>query len=102
MFKCNECEAEFLEPKITRDVIPYGNSEIPGPAQACCPFCGGPFDEAKICELCGDSYTDSKHNGVCDGCIDIVVNRFSDLLKTNFTPFEIAILNSAYDGRNIG
>ena len=25
----------------------------------------------------------------------------SELLKTNFIPFEVEILNSAYDGRNL-
>ncbi len=101
MYRCNVCEAEFSEPKTTKDPVPYGSREVTYPGVSCCPFCGGDFEEVQICELCGETFTESKHNGVCDSCISIVVNRHSELLKTNFTPFEIAILNSALDGRNI-
>lgn len=101
MYKCTCCGEDFLEPKITQDTVPYGSGFVKGIAQECCPFCGGDFEEAKICELCGDSYIDSKHDGVCDSCINVIANRFSELLKTNFTPFEVGILNSAYDGRNL-
>ncbi len=102
MFKCNDCGTEFSEPKIVRDAVPYGSEYVKGIAQECCPACGSEeFEKAKICELCGDSYTDSKHNGVCNSCINIIANRFSELLKANFTPFEISILNSVYDGRNL-
>lgn len=101
MFRCNDCGAEFAEPKIVQDLIPYGNGTVKGAPQACCPFCGGTFDIMKICEFCGDGYTESNHDGVCDNCINIVANRFSELLKANFTPFEIEILNTVYDGRNL-
>lgn len=101
MYRCNDCEAEFLEPKTTYDTVPYGSREVACPGVSCCPFCGGDFEEVQICELCGESYTDSKHDGICDSCIDKIVNRFSELLNKNFTPFEISVLNSAYDGRNI-
>ena len=102
MFKCKSCGADFIEPKITYDTVPYGNGYVKGPAQEGCPYCGdSDFEKTQICELCGDSFTESKHNGVCPSCINIEEKRFSELLKTNFTPFEIAILNSVYDGRNL-
>lgn len=101
MFKCNDCGREFFEPKIIRDVIKYGNGDIPGPALAMCPFCGSNFEEAKYCELCGDSYIDSEHDGVCNSCMGIIEKRFSELLNANFTKFEIDILNTVYDGRNL-
>lgn len=102
MFKCNDCGAEFYEPKLIRDEVPYGNGMVMCNARACCPKCGGDFEEANnICELCGDSFSESIHEDVCPSCINIVAKRFSDMLKENFTPFEISILNAAYDGRNL-
>ena len=101
MFKCIECGCEFYEPKIFQNKVPYGEGFVAGPAMACCPICGGTFEELKICEFCGDSYIDSKHDGVCDSCINIVEKRFSELLNKNFTKFEIDILNNVYDGRNL-
>lgn len=101
MYKCTSCGASFSEPNIVHDTVPYGAGYTKGPAQECCPYCGGNFEKAKICELCGNAYIDSNHDSVCKRCISIVAKRFSELLKTNFTPFEISIINSAYDGRNL-
>ena len=102
MYKCNECGSEFLEPRIIQDKVPYGEGKVMYPAYACCPRCGGNFEEANnICELCGDSFSESIHDDVCPSCINIIAKRFSDMLKANFEPFEISILNAAYDGRNL-
>ena len=101
MFKCNECDYEFCEPAIIRERVPYGEGFANLPDMACCPRCGGHFEKLKICEFCGDGYVDSRHDGVCDSCINIVKARFSELLNQNFTKFEIDILNDVYDGRNL-
>ena len=101
MYRCNNCEAEFDTPKTTKDPVPYGSREVTYPGVSCCPFCGGDFEEVQICTICGDSFTESKFDGVCPGCINIISNRFSELIKANFTSFEVDILISTYDGRNI-
>ena len=102
MFKCQNCGNEFSQPKPHRDFIPYGNSSVAGPKWDTCPSCGASqFEEMKICELCGDDYADSVHEDVYPSCINIIAKRFSDILKANFTSFEISILNAAYDGRNL-
>lgn len=102
MFKCNDCGGDFLEPKVIYDTVPYGNGYVKGPGQECCPYCSSEnFEDAEICELCGDSYTESRHDGICESCINVITDRFSELLKSNFTPFEISVINSAYDGRNL-
>lgn len=101
MYKCNDCGAEFSEPKITKVTVPYGSGEVTYPGVSCCPSCGGDYEEVQICELCGDSFAKSKFDGVCPGCINIISKRFSQLIKENFTPFEVNILSNAYDGRDL-
>lgn len=94
MYKCNNCEHEFQH----YDTI----KENTGEKHYVCPRCRGTdFDEAKVCE-CGELYTDSMFNGVCPKCIAEVEERFSKLLNDNFSEFELSILNSIYDGRNLG
>lgn len=94
MYKCNNCAHEFQH----YDTI----TENTGEKHYVCPRCrGADFDEAKVCELCGESYTSSRFNGVCPKCIAEVEERFSKMLNDNFSEFELSILNSVYDGRNL-
>ena len=95
MYKCNNCAHEFQH----YDTI----KENTGEKHYVCPRCRGTdFDEAKVCENCDELYTDSLYNGVCPKCIAEVEERFSKLLNDNFSEFELSILNSVYDGRNLG
>lgn len=103
MYKCNCCGEEFSVPKTVYDYVPYGEGFEKAPAGSVCPCCQSPFFEKadNICELCGDSFSESIHDDVCPSCINIIAKRFSDMLKANFEPFEISILNAVYDGRNL-
>ncbi len=101
MYRCNDCGADFHEPKITHDMIPYGNGYVQGRPHEVCPFCDGGFEQTQVCELCGSSFTESKHAGVCQSCINIIEKRFSETLNEKFTPFEISVLNTIYDGRDL-
>ena len=101
MYRCHNCKADFKEPKLVYGDVPYGETIVRGLSTPACPFCGGECEEAEVCELCGDTFFKSQHNGVCQSCIDVITKRFSDLLKEKFTDFEISILNAAYDGRNL-
>lgn len=94
MYKCNNCAHEFQH----YDTI----TENTGEKHYVCPRCRGTdFDEAKVCELCGDWFVESEHNEICQSCINIIVARFKELFHANFTPFERSVINSAYDGRNL-
>lgn len=94
MYKCNNCQMRFEH----YDTI----TEDSGEKWYVCPTCrGADFDEVKLCELCGDTYTSSRHDGICQKCVEIIHKRFSELLNTNFTAFEIAVLNTVYDGRDL-
>ena len=102
MYKCNHCKSEFSTPEIIQDRVPYGESTVNRNSLLVCPYCGNDdYEESYICEICGDTFTKSQHEDVCQSCINIIAKRFSDILKENFGPFEISILNSAYDGRNL-
>ena len=101
MYRCENCEAEFLEPKVVYDAVPYGEGYVSAPGLECCPFCKGELEEVQICKLCGDTFTESKHADVCPSCIGIVEKRFSEAFKSNFTPLERSIINAVFDGRNL-
>lgn len=63
MFKCTECGEVFCEP----DSWAESHGEILGG----CPNCGGHFEEAYKCEICGEWYTeDELCEGVCDECVN--------------------------------
>lgn len=101
MYKCKDCGRYFENPRAIRDKVPYGEEMVDLVTDEVCPYCGGPFGKFHVCELCGDDFFESDFDDVCPSCINIVANRFSKMLKENFTPFEIEILNVAYDGRNL-
>lgn len=62
MYKCEECEKTFEEPKFTN----FGEGKY-----ALCPHCDGDFDKAKACEVCGEYFTESEMpDGVCEDCIE--------------------------------
>lgn len=103
MFKCNCCGSEFSAPTISQDKVPYGELTVSVNSALVCPYCGNDdYEESYICELCGDTFTESQHEDVCQSCINLIAKRFSDILKENFSQFEISVLNSAYDGRDLG
>lgn len=101
MYKCKKCGTCFASPIPIVDKEPYGEGYVDWVSGSACPNCGGEFEEVYICELCGDEFFESDFPDVCPSCIRIVANRFSEMLKQNFAPFEIEILNAAYDGRNL-
>lgn len=71
MFKCYDCEATFSEPRIYTEKM---GEHFGVPAYAsfsCCPECGGNFDEATQCKICGECFfEDELDDGVCEMCID--------------------------------
>lgn len=103
MYKCYSCGATFSEPKTDYDLVPYGSGYVKHASGESCPYCGGDYDKASVCELCGDSFfeEDSNHNDVCQSCANIVLERFISLYRENFTPFERDIINVELDGKDV-
>ena len=100
MYKCNECEKVFDEPRNESETM----GEYCGvPAieyRKVCPCCGGGnFEEAVICKVCGEYYTESEihYNDVCENCIKETLKRFNDLIENNFDEIERQILNDEVD-----
>ena len=71
MFKCGECGAVFLEPKIWEE----SRGEYWGTPcyeTVCgCPECGDHFEEAFECEECGEwFFKDELDDGICEECLN--------------------------------
>lgn len=91
--KCRNCGAEDFAPKF----INYGfcDSQMGVPV---CPSCGSSDIEVGIsCPLCG-RYAKRAY---CGDCENNLRERFSELLKSNFTPEEIKALNNIFDGKEL-
>ena len=71
MFKCYDCEATFSEPRIYTEKM---GEHFGVPAYAsfsCCPECGGNFDEATQCKICGECFfEDELTEELCEICLD--------------------------------
>lgn len=71
MFKCYDCEITFSEPGIYTEKM---GEHFGTPAYeifSCCPECGGCFDEAAQCKICGEYFfEDELDDGICENCID--------------------------------
>ena len=91
--KCRNCGAEDFIPKL----INYGfcDSQMGVPV---CPSCGSSeIDVGISCPLCGRFTTDA----YCADCENNLRERFSELLKSNFTPEETKALNGIFDGKEL-
>lgn len=82
MFKCYDCEATFSEPRIYTEKM---GEHFGVPAYAsfsCCPECGGNFDEATQCKICGEwFFEDELDDGICEMCIDEGKEEYHDNVK---------------------
>lgn len=91
--KCRNCGAEDFTPKYIN--CGFCDSQMGVPV---CPSCGSSeIDIGISCPLCGRFTTDA----YCDDCKKNLRERFSKLLKSNFTPEEIKALNEIFDGKEI-
>ena len=82
MFKCYDCEATFSESRIYTEKM---GEHFGVPAYAsfsCCPECGGNFDEAVQCKICGEYFfEDELDDGICEMCIDEEKEKYHDNVK---------------------
>ncbi len=94
MYKCNKCGNYVDRLVIERQTVAFRDGEpiIEEYENDTC-SCGGWLKETAVCERCGDSeIKDDFNNGLCLKCQSIVWNKFSQLLKDNFTKQEIDFL----------
>ena len=71
MFKCYDCEATFSEPRIYTEKMGEHFGVPAYESFSCCPECGGSFDEATQCKICGEwFFEDELDDGICEMCID--------------------------------
>ena len=88
-YRCRDCGADGFYP------IVYGED---GYVDEHCPSCDSEnIEQGDACPLCGRFTTDA----YCDDCKQNLRERFSELLKSNFTPEEIKALNEIYDGEEL-
>ena len=65
-FICEECGLHFDEPKE----LDFGFLSLNGPASGC-PHCGGAYDYAVLCNLCGEEFLeDQLFEGICQDCLN--------------------------------
>ena len=67
MYKCKECLATFDE--ATTKTIRLTDNPRDAVDIVCCPHCGGSFDEAELCAVCGYE-GDEVEDGLCLECFD--------------------------------
>ena len=83
MFICRQCNHIFEEgeQKVIKEnqgeCFGYPSYEIYG----VCPLCGGQYDEAIDCSICGECHLEEDlTNGICDECLDKEVD-YDKVLK---------------------
>lgn len=70
MFKCYDCEATFSEPRNYTEKMGECFGFPAYESFSCCPECGGSFDEAKQCKICGEwFFEDELDDGICEECL---------------------------------
>ena len=83
MFKCYDCEATFFGPKNVSERVGEYHGEPAYTSYACCPECGGNFDEAIQCKICGEwFFEDELDDGICEMCIDEEKEKYHDNVKS--------------------
>lgn len=101
MYICQECGHEFAEPAAHPEHRYRGREIVETLHTHVCPRCYCPqFDEAIHCKGtdCGRPINPNEKYHLCAECTASVKPRFIKLLKENFTPSEIKLLNDLYEG----
>lgn len=97
MFKCYDCEATFSEPRIYTEKMGEHFGFPAYESFSCCPECGGSFDEATQCKICGEYFFDDElDDGICEECLEEKKGEYRynvkacfEVLKDETTQIEI-------------
>ena len=103
MYKCVECGNLFEEgEQVTWE---EDRGEFWGSPcierMSGCPICGGDYEEAKPCKICGGYEGIDECEEYCNECKADVLKRFQTFVNSEFTKEERELLNELYDGENI-
>lgn len=93
MYRCVECGHLFEEGEEKRGFTTIGECHgFPVREEyAECPLCGGDYEEATQCKICG-SYEKSAEDAFCPGCVAGTIKKFKHMLINFFTTEEIELL----------
>lgn len=85
MYKCDKCGKEIERLPIVTDYVPYGDTNVPLDSTDEDCSCGGIFEEAFKCDICGEIKirTDNKASGygMCDDCLKKLSKDFDVVRK---------------------
>lgn len=103
MYQCSKCGHLFEEgeQKIVHDCTGEFWGAPAYDTYSVCPMCGGDYEHAKSCRICGGYDTSLTEYDVCDECQNELLKRFNDLIENNFSAEERGILNELLDGERI-
>ena len=101
MYKCLNCGHLFEEGEQLVSIESIG--ECHGmkvyEKNQMCPICSGDFEEANCCLICEELFIGE--DDYCEDCKKSVVEKFSKILKNNFTTHEIELLDEIFDGKSL-
>lgn len=93
MYVCNDCGAVIEEPDATTEEVSDGYRET----YLCCPYCGGnDIEKARQCVVCEDWYAGDDE--LCPACAESAKRRFRRIIKGQFTPDEVNLIDHELDG----
>lgn len=97
MFKCESCGNTFDEPGLDYERH-YELDGAPKEYYSSCPTCGsGDIAEGGACPLCG-GFTEGSY---CEECEESLRERFTEILKAEFTEEELLALDKIYEDKSI-
>ena len=82
MFRCRECDSEFLEPKVHTEH--HGLDTLPYEAFETCPMCGSTnYELMHICKECNEERYEfsSEDDDYCQDCADIAIDELRAFLN---------------------
>lgn len=102
---CVECGKEFDLDSVKKYVETHGFTNGPVEEFTCCPYCGGDYEEADICERCGKAFFHEDYalfaDRWCASCLRemITLENFIEFLKDDaklLEDYEIGCLEQFY------
>lgn len=101
MYKCNECNHTFDEPRETAyDRTPYGGLNEPGFEEFVkeCPYCAGDYSEAMLCPRCNVDYVSVEDKNIfCTDCQQEIQEVFHNLIVAHFREDEWDYIYDNFD-----
>ena len=93
MFRCIECGYLFENGEQNRSLSCIGECHGRSVSEeiSSCPLCGGDYEEATKCKICG-SYEKYAEDAFCPDCVAGTIKNFKHMLINFFTTEEIELL----------